>query len=275
MDKITLRKVQLVQLDIAKEIAKVCEMNDVKYFLIGGTLLGAVRHGGFIPWDDDLDIGMLRCDYDKFLKIAPKKLSPEYRLINWKNDVNYPHPMGKVIKKGTIYKEKKREDLGEQGIWVDIFPYDNIDNLLSLKQKSFRLKVLRGLIRTKNNYMTWVTQDGFLYKKYIKNIPFKIVSPFFNRNTLISKYENISVKDNNKETEMVFENGVEDYKKWFFPKQYFENLKKVKFEDAYFWAPDNYHEYLCKAYGNYMKLPPVNERENRHLIEEIDLGEKK
>lgn len=78
MDNNTLRKVQLAQLEIAKEIKRVCDENDIKYFLDAGTLLGTVRHKGFIPWDDDMDIGMLRKEYDKFVKIAPEKLEKNY-----------------------------------------------------------------------------------------------------------------------------------------------------------------------------------------------------
>ena len=80
MEKDVLRKVQLTQLEIAKEIRRVCEENDIPYFLCDGTLLGAVRHGGFIPWDDDMDLGMLRKDYEKFCRIAPEKLKAAKRL---------------------------------------------------------------------------------------------------------------------------------------------------------------------------------------------------
>lgn len=273
MDKTTLRKVQLVQLEIAKEIARVCNLNNINYFLIGGTLLGAVRHKGFIPWDDDLDIGMLRNDYEKFISIAPQCINEKYKVVDWKSDTNYPHPMGKVIKKGTIYKESKRNDLGEQGIWVDIFPYDNVENIDALVKRDFKLKMLRSLIRAKNNYQTWISQDGFLVGKYIKNLPFRIISVFFNRENLISKYELLSTKDNGIKTEYVFENGTEEYTKWVFLKEYFLNLNDIEFEDAKFTGPERFDDYLTVAYGNYMKLPPESERENRHLIEEIYLGE--
>ena len=89
MERELLRKVQLTQLEIAKEIRRVCEENDIPYFLTCGTLLGAVRHQGFIPWDDDMDVGMLRENYEKFCRIAPEKLKPEYCWQTWYTDPNY------------------------------------------------------------------------------------------------------------------------------------------------------------------------------------------
>lgn len=96
MERELLRKVQLTQLEIAKEIRRVCEENDIPYFLTCGTLLGAVRHQGFIPWDDDMDVGMLRENYEKFcLPLPPEKLKPEYCWQSWYTDRNYALPFGK------------------------------------------------------------------------------------------------------------------------------------------------------------------------------------
>ena len=122
MDQKTLRRIQLTQLEIGKEIKRVCEENDISYFLAHGTFLGAVRHQGFIPWDDDMDMGMLRPDYEKFCRIAPEKLKPEFFFQNWYSEPNYGLPFGKVMKRGTVYLEgKKTRRLKENGFWI-FFP---------------------------------------------------------------------------------------------------------------------------------------------------------
>ena len=105
MDRETLRQVQLDQLEIAKDIKRVCEENGIRYHLAFGSLLGAVRHKGFIPWDDDMDFGMLREDYERFLEIAPKKLKDEFFLQTWHTDPYYPLAFAKVRKKGTVFQE--------------------------------------------------------------------------------------------------------------------------------------------------------------------------
>ena len=108
MEQELLRKVQLTLLEIAVEIKRVCEENDIRYFLSDGTFLGAVRHQGFIPWDDDMDMGMLRADYEKFCRVAPTALKPEYCLETWDLDAGYGLPFAKVMKRNTVYLESKK-----------------------------------------------------------------------------------------------------------------------------------------------------------------------
>lgn len=103
MERDVLRRVQLIELEIAKEVKRVCDENGIRYFLYRGTFLGAVRHKGFIPWDDDMDIGMLRSDYEKFCRIAPQKLDKAYCFQNWHTDQNYALPFGKVRKRNTVF----------------------------------------------------------------------------------------------------------------------------------------------------------------------------
>ena len=106
-----LRKLQLTQVEMLKEIRRVCEKLNIQYFLIDGTLLGAVRHKGFIPWDDDLDIAMTRPEYDKFVKFAPNELSTEYFLQNWHSDPAYALPYSKLLMNGTKLIETENDSL--------------------------------------------------------------------------------------------------------------------------------------------------------------------
>lgn len=119
MDNEILRKVQLAQLDMAKEVKRICNKYNINYFMDSGTLLGAVRHRGFIPWDDDLDFGMLREDYEKFLKIATTELDSKFFLQTWKNDDGFPYGFSKIRKKIRYMLRqliKKHPDIKNYGL---------------------------------------------------------------------------------------------------------------------------------------------------------------
>ena len=133
-----LRKLQLTELEILREIKRVCLENGIHFFLCSGTFLGAVRHQGFIPWDDDLDIGMLREDYERFCRLAPEKLSPDFCLQNWHTDSAYALPFGKVRKRNTLLVERKSIQLEENGIYVDVFPFDFAPASLSEQRRLAR-----------------------------------------------------------------------------------------------------------------------------------------
>lgn len=274
MDRDTLRKVQLVQLEIAKEIKRVCEDNNIQYFLDSGTLLGAVRHKGFIPWDDDLDVAMMRDEYERFMQIAPQKLDSKYELITWKNEKMYPNQFAKVIKKGTIYREETRHDDGKNGIYVDVFAYDHFPDDVNIRKiHGFKIMAYRAMIRAKCNTKMWTYQGHFYFDRWLKNLPFRFGSLFFSKEILVDKYEKEAEKYNNIETELVFPQGSTKYGRWVIPMECFSEYINLQFEDTLFKAPVGFDQYLKYAYGDYMKLPPEDKRENRHAIVELSFGE--
>ncbi|MCC8024803.1 MAG: LicD family protein [Clostridium sp.] len=141
-----LRKLQMVELDILLELDRVCRQNHISYFLCGGTLLGAVRHGGFIPWDDDVDVGFFRRDYERFCQVFRQEADPSrYFLQTWKTDRHYRWNYGKIRRVGTEYIRAGQEHMKyKTGISIDIFPYDYLPideelhrKILSDVQKKF------------------------------------------------------------------------------------------------------------------------------------------
>ncbi len=276
MDRETLRKIQLAQLEISKEIRRVCEENDIKYFLDSGTLIGAVRHKGFIPWDDDMDIGMLREDYEKFLVIAPKSLSAEYFLQTWDSDEGYHLPFAKVRKLGTRYVEAISEKTAShKELYVDILPYDALPN-----DKEERAKVQRGIY---NNYNTlamkcgvspWVRHKGIIKKAlvFIKYLPYAVLGCLKDRETIKRKYtQYMTCFNNNENVKYVYEQWGATCGKHPIPVQCFEQCVDLVFEGELFKCPADYDTVLRSVYGDYMKLPPEDQRENRHQIIELKL----
>lgn len=264
-DEKVLKKLQKIELNILKEFDKICKENNLEYFLAGGSAIGVVRHKGFIPWDDDIDVAMLRKDYDKFLEIASEKYSDKYTIVN--NDTNPKFPLMNTRwgLKGTEYKTEDLKDIpGEFGIFLDIFPQDNMpdDEKKFKKQGTLawfygKLLVLSGVkkpvlyysgIKAKISYIV------FYIAHYILKI-FHLTSRHFYKKAL--KY---STMYNDIETERFgymfdpsrFTSVL--YKKDVFP------LKTMKFENFDAKVPKKVERYLERRYGDYMSLPPEDKR---------------
>ena len=268
MDKETLRKVQLVLLEIANEVKRVCEENGIQYFINAGTLLGAVRHSGFIPWDDDFDMGMFREEYDRFCEIAPKKLKSEYSLQTWSTDDRFAIPFAKVRKKNTVYLENKANSDMINGFYVDVFPYDNAPDNETEKAKMIkRLSHIERVILMKCNYRPWMENDKEILTKRIGYFPYKIASRLYTKQSLINQYMRVvhSVPANSEDVYLQFGTRTGFFQK----RRFFGEGKRIKFEDTEFMCPIDPDGYLTMAYGDYMTLPPVEKRENRHQILEI------
>lgn len=272
MDKELLRRVQLEQLEIAKEIKRVCDENNIKYFLDSGTLIGAVRHKGFIPWDDDMDLGMLREDYERFCEIAPQALKEQYAWQSWHNDKGYAHPFGKVRKKNTIYiEERGGNDIKEKGFYVDVFPFDYAPIEEKERKKLVKKRVFFArLLMMKSKYNLWIVNGRIDWPKRLGYLVYQFIAVFYSHRQLVDKYEQLvkSVAPSNSVYEQIGKKTTH-----YYDIEWLQDVKDAFFENIAFSIPEGTHERLTEEYGDYMQLPPEKQRENRHSIISIKFGD--
>lgn len=265
MIKLNTEKIKEIQLNILKVVADYCDDNDLVYFLGYGTLLGAVRHKGYIPWDDDIDIIMPRADYERFIK--------EFKINNYDvkshyKDSDYPYAYAKVSYEKSILLENT--DLKYAiGINIDIFPLDKFpESRKKIKRLYKEIKFYESLLKIK--YIV-INPNRRLYKNIILKLGKTILKPL--------KYPIIINKINEKailykDVEHICNIGciVDSYGiKDIMDKTIFDNKTKLEFEGCSFHAPEKHNEYLTNIYGEYMKLPPEEDRKTHHDFEAFKL----
>lgn len=251
-------KLQNIILNIMKYIDELCEKNQIDYYIIGGTALGAVRHGGFIPWDDDLDIAMTRANYERFLTICEKEIDKnDFYLQVGRKD--WPLYFSKLRLKGTLFEEEGAgEEIAKEnrGIFVDIFPLDVASNFKFGRIWQYTCsKLLIAQAVSSRHYQTnsfikrmVMALSNPLRYKTIENFFFQQVTRYNNRNT---KY----IGD-------FFE--ISKLKDASYPKVLWGKASKVEFEKVKLYAPQHLHDYLTFYFGNYMQLPPIEYRRCGH-----------
>jgi LPS biosynthesis protein len=239
-------------LEIMDIIDQICQKNHIQYYLISGTLLGAVRHGGFIPWDDDLDIAMPREDFNYFIKICETELPTGYRLRWITTQQDYWRLYAKVSNENTLFIE---QDVDRKcGIFVDIFPLDDCNGYNVFLE--FRKKIIVKLAVM----ISWKQKDNVF--KGIK----RLVVRTFSYKMLFSLAERI-MRLTNGDTKKYYTNFSSQYpiKKRTNYKKYFGKGKYIPFENRFYLAPNDVHAVLQKIFGaNYMQLPPVNKRKTHY-----------
>lgn len=268
-DDETLRHLQKVQLMMLKDFIKICEENDITYFVIGGTLLGTIRHSGFIPWDDDIDVLMFRKDFEKLNNVMSENPNEKYHLFNVLNEETYHYTFARFNLKNTVLEEwwAKQVDY-TVNIFIDIFIMDNIpDNKIKRsihRWRCFTLNqmVLYSIIKFENESKLKEILQRIAYY-FLKIIP---ISPMTIKKRCVKtyrKYENIECKE------------VCDFPSVMFMPIYDKNdilpPKIMEFEDIKVTVPNNYDKILTRLYGNYMELPPEDKR-FRPAPEKIDFG---
>lgn len=271
MDKELLKKLQNKQFEVLSIFARVCEENSLRYFLDGGTLLGAVRHKGFIPWDDDLDVGMPRDDYEKFCEIAKDVLPDSLFWQTYYTDSNYPNAFGKLRVRNTVFEEEiyARSKI-RGGIFIDVLPFDNYpDKIMQQICQGIQIEIYKHLLLAKHKVRPWLGMKGMkrAFKKleYVMFVPFTV---FVKHEKVIDYYEKCLKKYNCIDTKFVKEPDLR-YGKVVVPNSCVKEFIKLDFETQQFLCPKDYEAFLRKLYGDYMKLPPEDQREGWHNVREI------
>lgn len=255
-----LKELQKIEMIILKEVDKICKENKITYYLGEGSLLGAVRHKGFIPWDDDIDLLMPRKDYEKFLKIAPTVISTNYEIQHSSLIKNYWSPFIKVrYLKNSSFKQQHIAHLTENnGPLIDIFPLDTVPKLDSFRQKiqAMTIKLYRGMLSYKLG-----TRHPKKYKGYIV----KFASKFVSVRKIHKKLDNTFIKYNNSKNKYIVNlASYYNYRKQTVPKNWYGQPRMVKFENMTVPIPKEAEKILSSIYGDYMILPPKDKQVIKH-----------
>ena len=258
-----LDKLHKEELRILDELDRICKKNKLKYFLSGGSLIGAVRHHGFIPWDDDIDVGMPRSDYEKFIKCCKTDLKDDFYLDAFEVNTNKFHLYAKLKLKNTIFMENYATELSgvDHGIFIDIFPYDNIDEMNSkdhLKKDKFRHNITK-LVYLKSGLTNYLSE----YRKSHKIIMFfvDVVLKICPRKLLLSMAKRkISANKNDNSLYISNMTGGLSLEKETHKREEVFPAVRLEFEGKKYCCPKEYDKLLTKIYGDYMQLPPVEKR---------------
>ena len=252
MRRIEDEELKTLQIDILDSVSQFCEQNGLRYILAYGTLLGAVRHKGYIPWDDDIDIAMPRPDYEIFMK---KYHSCLFKAVSYKIDSRYSLPFGKVYNVKTIIDEHKyKQDCF--GVYIDVFP---LDGIMSEKQmrNCWRWRKYLNCKKAVLGQGRGFFKDMILFLGKILLIP-------FSTKAILKRIEQIATMTDYDSSEEIGFLGSVALKKKGLPKNIVEKTVLTQFENRLYRIPEQYDDYLKFEYGNYMALPPENKRMSHH-----------
>lgn len=257
-----IRDIQLKILNILSEVDKACQTHHLRYYMMAGTLLGAVRHKGFIPWDDDLDIGMPRADYEIFTQKWQEFLPQHLEMVHGENDIEYPLSFAKIQDASTTLIERIHLKY-TGGIYIDVFPLDGVPSgrlaqMIHFTRFAFYNKLLYFIYRDPYKHghgaSSWIPRlSRFLFsRQQVQKTLKKIMTRFdFDASENICDYDD----------------GI----KGILPKYILGEPTPILFEGREFWGVKDYHAYLSNKYGDYMQIPD-KAHQRQHNFYFLDLN---
>lgn len=258
-------KLHNIQLEMLVEVDRICRKCGIKYNIIAGTLLGAVRHKGYIPWDDDADVGLLRDEYEKFREACKIELdTTRFVFQDHRNTKGYRWGYGKLRRKDTLFLRENQENMPYmQGVFIDIFPLDNVPNNYMLRCiHNFKCFCIRKVLWSE----VGKNADKYWVKRKIYSLINKIPIDY-----LFNVYDKFMKKNNRKESKFVrILTFPTPNKTYGYLKKWYEKSMDIEFEGKSFKGIFEYDEYLSFKFGDYMKLPP-EEKRKIHPVSKIEL----
>lgn len=247
-------------LEMAKAFHHICIDNNLHYYMLGGTMLGAIRHKGFIPWDDDMDFGMPRDDYDRFISLSKRILPEYYELRFYKNADNSPMHYAKFIDNRTTLIESSYTNYVE-GLYIDIFPLDGAGNGSIID----RIRSKRIFWKQRLIIYHCITRDMTGHRKILKKY-----AQMKKLNKLHASIESLMTSKKLSESTLIANYLGAWAEKEIMPKKVMGNPKLYTFEDTEFYGSENADAYLNSLYGDYMKLPPKDKQVFKHNYYYLD-----
>lgn len=262
-----LRKLQLMQLSILKETKRVCELHGYKFYIMNGTCLGAVRHQGAIPWDDDIDIGMYVEDFEQFIQ-CQNDFGDEFFIQTVDTDPEFKSMIARIRLKNTTIIEKEYQNCDcNQGVFIDIYPlfgYPNNKVIAQLRSwESLLYRLLLADTAPKNHGKVARACGKFIHFIIPNELKKKIIIILKNKLKMADKKSNWVA--------FLYGMDVHLFSTIKYPRKMFGEPSKLKYEDEFFPGPTDWDGYLKLRYDDYMKLPPEKERHSYHHFEFVDL----
>lgn len=257
MREVSMEELKSIQLHILKAADRFCRQNGINYWLDYGTLLGAVRHQGYIPWDDDIDIGMMRADYEKFCSEF-NGFSRRYQVLCLENDTGFIYPYAKVVDTETVLFEPD-ENGYRISVNIDVFPYDNAPDDI---KKQNRMHAVKDILLALNSLRTYYGRpNGGCLRRMLIAIA-RVVLKVFPRCYFTKKIITHARKYEEMKTGAI--GNFTTYPKAAGNRRIFKSLTKSIFEGSAYPVPGGWNEWLMLLYGDYMELPPADKRKSSH-----------